>query len=118
MPAFRTVYQRMERDEAFDARIARAREVGYDCVAEDCVAIADDLQRARTREDVRRARLRVNTRLDVLAKLSPRKYGAKLGIGGAEGLPPVRTAGFDASKLSSQALDEFMNARSEEELDQ
>jgi hypothetical protein len=68
----------------------RARDAGYDSIAQDCMSIADsnidDVYCAadgeeRTNSDViQRAKLRVETRLKLLAKWDPRRYGEKLDV--------------------------------------
>lgn len=83
---YRTVYDWMDVFPEFAANIARARESGYDHIAEDCLAIADDGandkitdEKGYTRTDaevVQRAKLRVETRLKLLAKWS-KKYADK-----------------------------------------
>jgi hypothetical protein len=88
MPKRRTVYDWMQADADFSARFARARELGADAIAEDALKIADDGQNdtytddngnERTREDViQRSKLRVETRLKLLAKWCPKKYGEKV----------------------------------------
>lgn len=96
MPGRRTVYDWMEGEEdwnkAFSARIARAREAGFDEIAEDCLRIADDNSRDVQEyeiapgvkgttvdyEVIQRSKLRVETRLKLLAKWSPKKYGDKV----------------------------------------
>lgn len=83
-----TVYDWRREDEAFAERIARAREVGFDAIADDCLAIADDKSRdvklvGREGEEyevcntefVQRAKLRIETRLKLLAKWDPKRYG-------------------------------------------
>ena len=88
MPAWRTVYLWMEKDEAFVANIARSREVGFDAIAEDCLDIADDGTNDRfpngqlDTEHVARSKLRIYTRLQLLAKWSPKKYGERLELAG------------------------------------
>jgi hypothetical protein len=42
MPPWQTVYSWMERDASLVEAIARAREIGYDALAEECLKIADD----------------------------------------------------------------------------
>lgn len=60
------------------ARSARAYDIGHDAIADDCIEIAD------TEEDVARAKIRIDTRIRLLAKWS-KKYGDKLDVnhGGA-----------------------------------
>lgn len=70
MPAWRTVYDWQEKHPEFAAAIARARVSGYDRIAADCLEISDG-----KRKDVLRDRLRVETRLKLLAKWDPRRYG-------------------------------------------
>ncbi len=90
MPGFATVYRWMEGCEAFSTRIARARDIGYDAIAEDAMAIADtpligeevEIQKGRKKvkrgDMVTHRRLQVETRLKLLAKWSPKKYGDKV----------------------------------------
>ena len=42
MPAWRTVYDWIVAEPDFAARIAHARDLGYDAIAEDTLKIADD----------------------------------------------------------------------------
>lgn len=91
MPAWRTVYHWIEENEDFKARIARARTRGFDAIAEECLAIADDtdhdtvmvghddnLREAANTEWISRSKLRVETRLKLLAKWDPKRYGEKI----------------------------------------
>lgn len=94
MPAWRTVYDWMEANEAFAAAIARARSAGFDALAEQCLDIADDERHdwAMTKKGVvtdevaiGRAKLRVDTRLKLLAKWDPKRYGDRIDLGNADG---------------------------------
>ena len=79
---------------------ARAREARADKLAEDIIEIADASENdtytdengvERTNQEVvARARLRVDARKWLAAKMLPKKYGDKLQVGGAEDLPPVK----------------------------
>ena len=92
MPAWRTVYDWIVAEPDFAARIAHARDLGYDAIAEDTLKIADDatndyMERQGDAvayhfngEHVQRSKLRIETRLKLLAKWSPKKYGDKLDI--------------------------------------
>lgn len=89
MPQWQTVYRWMANNEEFSNRIARARELGFDAIAEQCIDIADDERHdwVTTKKGViidevaiGRARLQVDTRLKLLAKWSPKKYGDKQDI--------------------------------------
>lgn len=92
MPAWRTIYDWMGRSEDLSAAIMRARDVGYDKMAEECLEIADDAnndwmekldQHGKSigwqinGEHVQRSKLRIETRLKLLAKFHPTKYGEK-----------------------------------------
>lgn len=86
MPAWRTVYDWKDADEGFAARIARAREAGHDAIAQDCLDIADETafdtlqtehgDRPNT-EWISRSKLRIETRLKLLAKWDPKRYGER-----------------------------------------
>lgn len=89
MPAWRTVYNWRAAHPDFEARIARAREAGFDAIAEETLAIADDTtqdtitgdngDRANT-EWISRSKLRIETRLKLLAKWDPKRYGDKIDV--------------------------------------
>lgn len=82
--------------------IARAREDGHDAIAREALAIADDGSRDyQPNEDghpivdhdhIARSRLRVETRLKLLAKWDPKRYGDKVQLSDNEGgkLPPAQ----------------------------
>lgn len=110
-PAWRTVYDWMGRDEELSASIARARDIGYDAIAEECLQIADTIElgqkqvmtdegAATTIEDMLGHRkLRIETRLKLLAKFHPTKYGDKLGLHGVAGAAPIVTEDAGANKF-------------------
>ena len=83
MPAWRTVYDWMESDPAFAARIARAREVGAGAIASESLDIVDEEpQRGPDGKIdsgwVAHQKLRAEHRLKLLAKWSPKKYGDRV----------------------------------------
>lgn len=95
MPADRTVRDWQEADEAFSAAIARARIDGFDALAAQCLEIADDDSRDWEAvrdseghvtgvkvdgEHVSRAKLKIETRLKLLAKWDPKRYGDRLDV--------------------------------------
>jgi len=110
-PAWRTVYDWMGRDEGLSASIARARDIGYDAIAEECLLIADTIQLGQkqvmtdegsstTIEDMLGHRkLQIETRLKLLAKFHPTKYGDKLGLHGVEGAAAIKTEDTNANKF-------------------
>lgn len=108
-PAWRTVYDWMVRDDeavaagggvGLSASIARAREIGYDALAEQCLMIADTPQMGRrtvyssgaeededsmtvTEEDMLGHRkLQIETRLKLLAKWDPKRFGDRVQLAG------------------------------------
>ena len=110
-PAWRTVYDWMGRDPELAASIARARDIGYDAIAEECLLIADTPQFGQkqvmsddgattTIEDMLGHRkLQIETRLKLLAKFHPSKYGDKIGVHGVAGQPPVSTEDTGVTRL-------------------
>ena len=93
-----TVYDWLVKDKEFGERFARARETGYEALAQECQAIADE--NCMDQVDVGRNRLRVETRLKLLAKWWPQKYGDRQAVdhGGSvsinviTGVPPRDTS--------------------------
>lgn len=75
MPNWRTVYDWLEADEEMAARFARAREIGFDAIAEDILSNVDNVKAIS--EHIQRSKLQVETRLKLLAKWNPKKYGDK-----------------------------------------
>lgn len=75
-----TVYNWQMANPAFAERIARARDVGFDAIADDAMSIADD-----KRGDPQRDKLRIETRLKLLAKWSPKRYGDMMKLGDPNG---------------------------------
>ena len=92
MPKWRTVYDWMARYEDFSAHIAHAREIGFDAIAEEALLIADTPCYGETVETtplangeirvktikadmINHRKLQVDTRLKLLAKWNPKKYG-------------------------------------------
>lgn len=101
MPAVRTVSDWKSSRPEFSASFARARDEGFDAIAAECLDIADD-NSGDTRtvgregeerevcdtEFVQRAKLRIETRLKLLAKWDPKRYGERVALdhGGAIGI--------------------------------
>jgi hypothetical protein len=96
-----------DRAAQISERFARAREVGYDAIATKCLDIADDnttdvemveitegVTVERVNHDVvQRAKLRIETRLKLLACWDPKRYGTKIDhtSGGKTIVAPVVT---------------------------
>jgi hypothetical protein len=91
MPAVRTVSLWKETQAGFAADFTRARDEGYDAIAAECKLIADTPQIGErvevdpkgkkyvVREDMLGHRkLQIETRLKLLAKWDPKRYGERL----------------------------------------
>lgn len=115
-PSFKTIYRWLDEDPDFSAKFWRARELGYDAIAEDCLEIADDARNdwmvkkgedgkdiyQYNKENVQRSKLRVWTRLQLLAKWS-NKYSDKYKIIGDP------TAPLQTNYSMSEALESKLN---------
>lgn len=75
MPAYRTVYDWSDADEAFAANIARARVDGFDAIACRTREIARG--RGESTSDTVRDKLIIDTDLKLLAKWDPKRYGER-----------------------------------------
>lgn len=114
-PAWRTIYAWMEKDKDFYARIAHARELGHDAIAEETLEIIDTKpERAITSSDTSSSdrvdaghvtwlKNRVEQRMKLLAKWNPKKYGDKTTteVTGADGGAIVIDDTERAAKLQS-----------------
>lgn len=90
-----TLWDWLNKDEAFSKQYARAREDQADLLADELLEIADDGSRDYAMVDgrevvdhdhIQRAKLRVDTRKWVASKLKPKKYGDKLDLTGDLGV--------------------------------
>jgi hypothetical protein len=113
-PARRTIDGWRERDSAFSARFARARDDGFDVLAEECLEIANtpmegqtvtvdkDGRKVVTEDMLQHRKLQIETRLKLLAKWDPRRYGAKVALGGDPDAPPIELTDAErATKLQA-----------------
>ena len=93
MPATRTVYLWTETHESFAADFARARTRGFDAIAAEALRIANTphegveyITKGDGSEETRRGdmlghrKLQIETRLKLLAKWDPKRYGEKLAL--------------------------------------
>jgi hypothetical protein len=101
-PAWRTVYDWMKKDPDLSTAIAHARDMGYDAMAEECLQIADtpmigiiktvdDEGGVTTKQEdmLGHRKLQIETRLKLLAKFNPKKYGDKVVHSGDDENPVV-----------------------------
>lgn len=89
MPAWQTVYGWIEAQPEFAERFARARVAGFDAIAEQALRIADTPQigqiietspdgtKVKSEDMLGHRKLQVETRLKLLAKWDPKRYGEK-----------------------------------------
>jgi hypothetical protein len=95
MPAWRTVYGWMAASDDLSTRIAHAREIGEESLAQECLDIADNAANdwmekhdkdgaavgwQLNGDHVQRSKLRIETRLKLLAKWNPKKWGEKVDL--------------------------------------
>ena len=83
MPCRQTIDNWKDKDNDFASRIARARETGHDEIADECIEIID------TATDANLGKARVWTRLQLLAKWDPKKYGERTVLAGDPEAPLV-----------------------------
>lgn len=130
MPAPSTVILWTQQNAKFSEQYARAREAGYQHMAEELLDISDDgtndyVERIRENgtkhvvfdgEHVQRSRLRVDTRKWLLSKALPKIYGDRLlnehtgKDGGPIKTESTNTVILDASKLEPDARDTLREA--------
>jgi hypothetical protein len=111
MPDRETVRRWLDADETFRGQYAQAREQGLDALAEQCLEISDDerhdwvmTKKGMLTDEVAigRARLQVDTRKWLLAKMAPKKYGDRIDVGNADGKPfEVKDTGEAATRIAA-----------------
>ena len=116
---WRTVYKWLA-DPAFEAGMARARALGFDALVDEMLEIADNSRNdwierdgkdpQRNPESVARSRLRIDTRMRILARWDPQRFNlAVRGLGptgGVSGLigGPVGAPNPDAPVMADPRL--------------
>lgn len=94
-PHWNTVYDWMAANEAFAGRFARAREVGFDAIAQDTLQIIDsEPAKVATAHGehvdsghVAWVKGRVDQRMKLLAKWDPKRYGERTTLAGDPDAP-------------------------------
>jgi len=111
MPERRVVYGWIERDPDLSAQFAHAREAGCDAIAEGLLEISDTLHFGETQvlgdknstttvaDMLGHRKLRIETRLKLLACWNPAKYGTKVQVGGDPKNPLKVEASVQADSL-------------------
>lgn len=98
----RTVYDRIERDPDFAQRYKSRRAIGVRAIIDDCLTIADEP--ATTEIEIKNKRVRIDTRLRLAGKWSPKEFGEKVELTGRNG-GPIETV--DLSRLSQEQLEQY-----------
>lgn len=107
-PGHVTVYHWLREGGVFSERFAHAREVGHDAIAEETLRMADDLpDKVDGKVDqgyVSWLKNRVWTRLQLLSKWNPGRYGDRVAVTGADGAPPIQLSNADAAREVAMLL--------------
>lgn len=117
MPSWRAVYDWIEEDADFASRIAHARVLGADAIAEEALeildaepeyvitTIGDDATEKRIdAASVQRAKNRFEGRLKLLAKWQPKRYGDAVTLKGDHDNPLAVDAKVDMTGLTPEQL--------------
>jgi hypothetical protein len=111
MPSWGAVYDWLEKDAKLASRVARARELGYDALAEEALQIADtpveatkrtqseDGMTVTTEDALGHRKLQIETRLKLLACWNPKRYGSKVAVGGDKNADPIQTEDIKSGAL-------------------
>jgi hypothetical protein len=104
MPARSTVYEWIESDAAFALAFRVARMRGVHALADQCLEIADTP--ATTAIEVSDKRVRIDTRMRLMAKWLPGVYGDKVTAAhvGPDGGPLRIETRIDMSRLTDEQL--------------
>jgi len=89
MPSKATVFRWKAERADFSAMYEAAKSAQIDSQFDEIVEIADGA--GSDKAAIQKARLRIWARIEAAQRLKPKLYGLKMGIGGAEDLPPVQT---------------------------
>ena len=95
----RAVYDWIRADPDFAAQVEHARNLGYEALAEDALHIADNTRAIG--DHVQLAKMRIDTRLRLLASWHPKRYGQKQSLehSGVDG-KPIEVAHADVGQLA------------------
>lgn len=123
MPAVRTVSDWKSAHESFSADFARARDEGFEAIAADCLTISNTPVEGVRREvstdgakEVREdmlghRKLQIDTRLKLLAKWDPKRYGDKqqVELAGSLNLTAMSQDEIDQELADLEALEVARN---------
>ena len=98
-----TIYNWMTQDATLSLRVARAREAGAMMLEDEIQEIADTP--SGLADDVQHRKLQIYAREKKLVWSNPGRYGSKVQLGGAVGLPPVQLSDVERATRIKQLLD-------------
>jgi hypothetical protein len=92
----------LREDEGLSLAYAEAREVGHDALADQTLEIADSTKAIS--EHVQLSKLRIETRMKLLASWAPKKYGPKstVDVGNKDGETLKVDSNIDTAALTLQ----------------
>lgn len=119
MPAARTVRSWIATKDNVSAAIAQAREDGEDWLAAECLIIADTpmpgviekeelvagvlaVTERRTEDMLQHRKLQIDTRLKLLAKWNPKKWGENVNVSGHLTLEQLVASSMGGQKESAE----------------
>ncbi len=116
MPGLSTVYDWRDQNEDIAGRIARARLEGEEALAAETLSIADDASTDFRHgpkgtlvetDSVQRAKLRIHTRFQLLARWNPDKWGekARTHAPAPPAAPQVLVVGIEPKGMRREALE-------------
>jgi len=107
MPHWTVMYDWVAKDKELSLQVTRAREAGYQAMAEETLEIADNFHlgqievlddkgsRVTIEDMLGHRKLRIETRLKLLACWDPSKYGNRTVVAGDDKNPLVVETSFD-----------------------
>jgi hypothetical protein len=111
LPSYPSIFRWLDEDKQFAVDYARAREVGFEILAEEALHIADNTRMGRkivtnsggdddvmtvTEEDMLGHRkLQIDTRMRLLKAWHPKKYGDRTVVAGDDEAPLAVEVSFD-----------------------
>ena len=98
-----TIYSWLGQDALLSQRLAHARDVGALGREDEIQAIAD--MPTEQRDDVQHRKLQIYAREKRLVWNNPGRYGSKVQLGGAVGLPPVQLSDVERATRIKQLLE-------------
>ena len=98
-----TIYNWTTVDALLSQRLARAREAGAMMIEDEIQAISDTP--TGLPDDVQHRKLQIYAREKRLVWNNPGRYGSKVQVGGAVGLPPVQLTDVERVTRIQQLLD-------------